>query len=137
MRYGLSDGESVGDLVRYGCKAVLHFATDSRHCSGMPRSALALVALFMVVSAPDLALTANRAKVSSIELAQAINFWDAVATPQKKERISPPDIRIIQCVGPDEEPTEFQCTWRQRVGHGWVRRTTWLAIDGEGWHVID
>jgi hypothetical protein len=24
-----------------------------------------------------------------------------------------------------------------RTHHGWVRRKTWLAIDGRGWHDID
>jgi hypothetical protein len=51
--------------------------------------------------------------------------------------MSPADIRAVHCIAPDEEPTEFECKWEQRTKGGWVKRTTWLAIDGNGWHVMD
>lgn len=47
------------------------------------------------------------------------------------------DIRVGRCVGPNEEPTEFECTWSQRSGKVWRKAKTWFAVDGEGWHVID
>jgi hypothetical protein len=103
----------------------------------MRRSLLSLIALGMVLAVPVSALAANRTKLTPNELARAINAADARAVPYRKAKISPSDIRIVRCIGPDEEPTEFECTWLQHAGHGWVGRKTWLAIDGEGWHVLD
>lgn len=51
--------------------------------------------------------------------------------------IRPADVRVIRCVAPDEEPTEFECVWQHQVAGKWVRHTTWFAIDGKGWHVIN
>jgi len=103
----------------------------------MHRSLLPLIALSLVVAFPPTAEAANRANISAGDLARAINAADAGSVPYRKAKISPSDIRAVRCVGPDEEPTEFECTWRQRSRHGWVGRKTWVAIDGHGWHVVD
>jgi len=79
----------------------------------------------------------NRAKVSPQQLAKAVDQAGQESVPYRSGKISPSDIRVVQCVGPDEEPTEFECTWRQRTSHGWVTRRTWLAIDGGAWMVIE
>ena len=51
--------------------------------------------------------------------------------------MAPSDIRAVRCIAPDEEPTEFQCRWRQRIMGGWAERVTWLTIDAKGWRVMD
>lgn len=78
-----------------------------------------------------------RATVTPQELAAAINKADAQLVPYRKSNMSPGDIRAVRCTAPDEEPTEFECKWQQHIERGWVNRTTWLAIDGNGWHVMD
>jgi hypothetical protein len=78
-----------------------------------------------------------RATVTPEELATAINKADAQLVPYRTTRMSPRDIRAVRCIAPDEEPTEFQCEWQQRIKGGWINRTTWLAIDGNGWYVMD
>jgi hypothetical protein len=94
--------------------------------------ALAVAALLSLPSAGF----ANSAKVSPRELSKAIDAADPQLVPYRTKKVSPADIRDVRCTGPDEEPTEFQCTWRQHTNAGWIRRQTWLAIDGDGWHVI-
>jgi hypothetical protein len=86
-----------------------------------------VVALLLL---PSSALAATTAKPSSHEFAKAIEA--AAHRPVRDE-----DIRIGSCRGPDEEPTEFECSWKQRIGGRWKQRTTWFAIDGKGWHAID
>jgi hypothetical protein len=103
----------------------------------MHRSAFPLIALSLVVALPPTAGAANRANVSAGDLARAINAADALAVAYRRAKLSPSDLRAVRCIGPDEEPTEFECTWQQRSRHGWVARKTWVAIDGRGWHVID
>jgi hypothetical protein len=98
------------------------------------RSTLAVV-LMLVAVAP--AGAANHAHISAQELAAAVNRAGSQSVPYRQGKLLPYDVRSVRCEGPDEEPTEFQCSWRQRTPHGWVKRQTWLAIDGKGWHVID
>jgi hypothetical protein len=117
--------------------AVLHFAADSRHYPSMGRLVLAVIALPALLSTPAHVSAKNRAQISPTELVQAINAFDTAAMPSTPARLVPSEVRIVRCVGPDEEPTEFQCEWRQRVGNHWVRRTTWLARDGSVWRDID
>lgn len=51
---------------------------------------------------------------------------------------SAPVIRGVRCKGFEEEPTEFVCTWRQRdAGGRWLKWSTYLAIDGERFVLID
>ena len=102
----------------------------------MQRWVLSFV-LSLVVSYPLTAGAVNRANISAGEFSRAINAADAGSVPYRKVKIYPSDIRALRCIGPNEEPTEFECAWRQRSRHGWVGRKTWIAIDGRGWHVID
>jgi len=95
------------------------------------------LAIVTALSVPSLAPAVNVANVSPKELARAIDMDDGRAPPRRKTGISASDIRISRCIGPGEEPTEFECTWRQFTAHRWVVRKTRLAIDGQGWHVID
>jgi hypothetical protein len=101
-----------------------------------PNGPLALV-IVAVLSLPSAGLAANRANVSPQELAKAINQADFQSVPYRNSKLSPADIRNVRCVAPDEEPTEFECTWQQRTNTGWIKRQTSLAVDGGGWHVID
>jgi hypothetical protein len=102
----------------------------------MAKLGFALIAL-MFLAGPPGALAANHAKVSPRELALAINKADALLVPYRQGKVLASEIRGVRCIGPDEEPTEFQCTWQHRVKRGWVARKTWLSIDGGGWHVMD
>jgi hypothetical protein len=96
--------------------------------------ALVLVAL---LSLPSAALAAaHRVDATPEDLANAINKADPQAVPYRGDKISPEDIQVGQCVGPSEDPTHFECTWKQHVDTRWVQRRTWLVIDALGWHVI-
>jgi hypothetical protein len=44
------------------------------------------------------------------------------------------DLRVEACHGSEEEPTEFECTWSQRVAGRWRRQNGWFYIDATGWH---
>lgn len=96
---------------------------------------IAAIALVLLVASSAAAVI--RAAVTPQELATAINEADAELVPYRTTRISPRDIRAVHCIAPDEEPTEFQCKWQQRIKGGWKDRTTWLAIDRSGWRVMD
>ena len=97
------------------------------------RSIAAAVALVAASSAG----AGVRATVTPQELAAAINKADVQLVPYRKTRMSQADIRAVRCTAPYDEPTEFECKWQQHIRGGWVNRTTWLAIDGDGWHVMD
>ena len=48
------------------------------------------------------------------------------------------DIRRLSCKGfGQDEPTEAVCNWQQRVGKSWKRYSTYVAMDGPGWVLID
>lgn len=48
------------------------------------------------------------------------------------------DLRRLSCNGfGADEPTEAECSWQQRVGRQWRRYSTYVAVDGTGWHLID
>src|SRR5437764_15115048 len=81
--------------------------------------------------------TAVGGTVTPQELAAAINKADVQLVPFRKTKVSPANIRAVRCVAPDEEPTEFECKWEERIKGHWVKRTTWLAVDGNGWQVMD
>jgi hypothetical protein len=80
---------------------------------------------------------AVRAAVTAQELAAAINKADAELVPYRTKTILPHDIRTVRCIALVEEPTEIRCRWQQRFDRSWVERTTWLAIDRNGWQVMD
>jgi hypothetical protein len=94
-------------------------------------------ALFLLVMTSE-AWAANRAAISRAEFAKALKAADPARLDHvDRSKLSVRSIRLLGCIGPDEEPTEFQCSWLQRTAHGWKRRETWLAIDGKGWRVMD
>jgi hypothetical protein len=93
------------------------------------------IAVLLLMSLPAAAVV--RAKVTPEQLAAAINEADLPLVPYRTRAIQPGDIQAVRCMAPDEEPTEFQCRWRQRLKGGWVNRITWLAIDEHGWRVMD
>ena len=62
------------------------------------------------------------------ELAEALKGYEAVA---------PTDLTHIACRGFDEEPTEFNCRWRQREGGYWRDWQGYFALSGAGWQTID
>jgi len=75
---------------------------------------------------------ASAAGPTRSELAQAL-----AAEPHSAVR-SPASIRRVRCSGFEEEPTEFACTWQQRELSGrWSKWSTYVAIDGSGWSLID
>ena len=48
------------------------------------------------------------------------------------------DVRRLSCEGfGADEPTEAECSWQQRIGRKWKRYSTYIAVDGHGWHLID
>jgi len=67
---------------------------------------------------------------SAAELATAL-------TRQTRKPVPAADVRPLDCEGFAEEPTEFACRWRQRVNGRWLRYSTYFAIDGNGWTIID
>jgi len=84
------------------------------------------------------AFASHRARVSATDIANAIaEVRNTPAYHYGREPIRPADIRVLKCVGPDEETTEIECVWQHRSLGKWVQHKTWLAIDGKGWHVID
>lgn len=100
----------------------------------MSNAGLLVLAVAALFSVPSKSL-ANRANISPQELARAINEAPADSAPFRGGKVSAADIQRVRCEGPDEEPTEVECTWRQRTDHGWVGHREWLFIDRNGWHV--
>jgi len=73
---------------------------------------------------------------SSKELAAALTRHDT--TPGGTGRtVEAVDLRAIHCAPIEDEPTEFVCRWQQRRGAQWRSYSTWLAVDGSGWGLID
>ena len=68
---------------------------------------IAAVAVILMVAMP--AVAANHRKVSPQDIAAAVNKADAVQVPYRKSKLLPADVRSAK----------------------------WLAIDGNGWRVID
>jgi hypothetical protein len=86
-----------------------------------------LIALFLLSVPP----------VSSSAGPTTQEFASALAE-HKGGPVKATDLRHLSCkgFGPDE-PTEADCNWRQRVGSTWKRYSTYVAVDGRGWHLID
>jgi hypothetical protein len=52
--------------------------------------------------------------------------------------VKPTDLRHLSCKGfGADEPTEAACSWQQRVGGSWKGFSTYVAVGGRGWHLID
>jgi hypothetical protein len=60
-------------------------------------------------------------------------------TQMTQKRVRPSNLRAIACKPMAEEPTEFACRWQQRSAAGtrWRGYSSVLAIDVEGWSLID
>lgn len=106
---------------------------DAGQLSDMKTTVLTAIVLL----AAPIADAAVHRTVTPKELAAAINKAARQLVPYRVTTMSPSDIREVRCIAPDEEPTEFRCKWRQRVRGGWVKRTTWLTFDTNGWRVMD
>lgn len=96
---------------------------------------IAAIVLVLLAASPSEAVV--RAMVTPHTLSAAINKADALLVPYRRMKLSPHDIRAVRCIAPDEEPTEFQCKWQQRIRGRWINRTTWLTTDANGWRVMD
>lgn len=46
-------------------------------------------------------------------------------------------IRNVTCRSIEGGPTEVICRWEQKDGSGWHRTSAYLAINVDGWHLID
>ncbi len=96
-----------------------------------------IAAIAIVLFGASSAVPAVRRAVTPEALATAINNADAELVPYRKTKVSPANVREVRCIAPDEEPTEFECKWEEHTQGGWIKRTTWLTIDGNGWRVMD
>jgi hypothetical protein len=68
---------------------------------------------------------------SSAEFASALSDFTG-------NRVTLTDVRRLSCMGLGyDEPTEAQCNWQQRIGSSWKSYSTYVAVDGRGWHLID
>ena len=85
-------------------------------------------------------------KRAALLLASLASACAATPTPTRDELaaalksygpVEPTDLTHIACrSATPEEPTEFNCRWRQREGrqwHGWEGR---FALSGTGWQTI-
>ena len=52
-------------------------------------------------------------------------------------RVHAADIRAVSCEDIEEEPTEFLCSWQQKKAGRWRGYSTYMAIEGRGWLLID
>jgi hypothetical protein len=99
------------------------------------RFAFSALALLLM---PTVAFAANHARMSAREMVAAIKRAD----PKQLAGVDAAtvwvsSVRVIRCVGPDEEPTEFECAWQTRGKTGWISHKSCLGVDGKGWHFID
>ncbi|MBB3356330.1 MULTISPECIES: hypothetical protein [unclassified Novosphingobium] len=85
---------------------------------------------FVLALASSTALEAKSPVPSAAELAAAIAM-------HTKKLVLPADVRPLGCEGFTEEPTEFECRWTQKIHGKWFRYSTYFAIDGADWIIID
>jgi hypothetical protein len=67
---------------------------------------------------------------SPAELAEALGEFTG-------KPVSASDVRGLSCEGIEEEPTEAVCKWDQMKSGEWMQFSTYVAVDGRGWHLID
>jgi len=94
----------------------------------LSRAAGALLAGLVLASA--IASPAAAAEPTTAQLAEALRAFGAGT-------FAPGDLRAIACEANAQEPTEFNCRWEQRAGGDWTAYSTWLAVQGSGWVLID
>ncbi len=95
------------------------------------------LALLFATCLAQPALSEVLARVSNQVFVAAINRADQSLVPYRDRKVSPRNVELRRCSAPDEEPTEFRCSWRLRTSRGWVAHRTWLVMDGDGWRVMD
>jgi hypothetical protein len=76
------------------------------------------------------ATSAASAGPNQVEFAHALQEFTG-------KSVSISDLRKLSCKRIEEEPTEAACKWQQRLGTTWTRFSTYVAVDGSGWHLID
>ena len=76
------------------------------------------------------AASGTSVSLTPAEMAKAIEAFTG-------RTVATADVRRVSCVPIEEEPTEAICKWQQRIGNRWLRYSTYVAIDGRGWHLID
>ena len=100
-------------------------------------AAMRLIILVLLALLPVSAQAENRAVIPVEAFVAALKAADATVLPNiDRSRLSAKSVRWVRCVGPVEEPTEFECTWLLRSGHRWIKHRNWLAMDAAGWHLI-
>ncbi len=107
--------------VRNGSKADVDF----RSAQLDPVTVLHMLLTLALGIAPAASLGPSRA-----EFARALRVHTG-------KPVSSADIRKLSCEFFEEEPSEAACKWQQRRGRKWVRFSTYVAVDGDGWHLID
>ena len=99
------------------------------------RAGLAALALALVITAPLAAQTAAPAPATApAPGAQALA--DAIRAHGSGE-IAVEDLREIACETVSHAPGALDCRWEQRAGREWHQYTTWLAMVGPDWVVLD
>lgn len=99
------------------------------------RVLLPVAALAMLLVEPVAAV--NRVRITPREMMAAIKrAGRAELDGVDPAKVTIRSVRVVRCIGPDEEPTEFECRWQTRDKGVWKTHKSWLAIDRKGWHFI-
>lgn len=53
------------------------------------------------------------------------------------EQVGAAEVRDLRCEAIAEEPTEAFCRFELYQHDGWHRFSTYVAVDANGWHLID
>lgn len=76
--------------------------------------------------------------MSRADFAQALKRADpALFGMIDRSQITVQSIRLVKCVAPQEEPTEFRCDWRLQASRGWRSHRNWMTLDAAGWRGMD
>src|SRR6185312_13836046 len=87
--------------------------------------------LFLALAATGAsALAASDPSPSSAEVAAAVQEFSGWS-------VGADHVRSVSCARIEEEPTEFACKWRQKVGGRWKGFRSYFALAGSGWQLID
>jgi len=98
----------------------------------------AAITFMVLIAASSTSFATHRARVSRAEFAQALKRADpAFLGKADRSLISMRSVRVVRCIAPDEEPTEFQCDWQLRTKRGWQPHRNWMTVDANGWRVMD
>jgi hypothetical protein len=96
-----------------------------------------LVGAAVAILVPAAVAAKNRVHIAPMEMVAAIKSADPVLLDGvDAAALTASSVRVIRCVGPDEEPTEFECVWQTRSQGRWNTHKSWLAMEGKGWRII-